>query len=105
VDSGKEVSVSVDKDPRLNGLFEDDDNVRKAPAAPKEKKAAPQKKSTGNKILDKLSKEVDLAQMAAGKRKAPSFEDITPASLKKSVKKEDDGKITPPINYVSDTNG
>ena len=89
----------------MKGLFEDDDDVRKAPAAPKEKKVSSPKKSVGSKILDKIVNDGSLVHLATGKRKAPSFEDITPQSLKRVVKKEDDGKITPPINYVSDENG
>jgi hypothetical protein len=99
------------------GLFEDDANVRKIKvpkpvklvakpdAEQKQKpKAAPKPATIGDRFLEKLDEKPDMATVVS-KTSQVNFGDVdlqAAARKKKTVEKAEDGKIVPPINYVSD---
>lgn len=91
----------------MNGLFEDDANVRRQPkpkAPPKKptaKKSSPKKSSLGDRILGKVENKDTLVEVASG-TEGVKFEDIDVVAASKTAKKSDSGRIVPQINYVSD---
>lgn len=89
------------------GLFEDDANVRPQPKKPKPKaatkKVAAKPSGMAARMLEKVEGRADLVGMA-GSGNVIDFAkvDVSPLRKKKAAKKEDDGKLSPPINYVKD---
>lgn len=94
------------------GLFEDDDEVR---PAPRRKGLAPPKGmpkikpgeldldegDLGDRILKKMKAKVDPAAMST--QGDASFAKVSLVNKpKRKLKKSDDGRLVPPINYVTD---
>jgi len=90
----------------MAGLFEDDAEVygTKKPKKSAEKSDGNKRaKSVGARILEKVEGKADLVG-AAGGGKIIDFAlvDVSPVRKRKKVKKQDDGKLLPPIDYVKD---
>lgn len=87
----------------MNGIFEDDDGIRKPVLKPARAGSA-----SADKLLKKAGVKSSLADIASSAQsKSVSFDEIDFNKIKAAAKsaKVDDGKIIPTINYIGDEDG